>query len=96
MLASRNGGGLYIIDLEDSEELGLNDDNISDVIRSIPERAVLLLKNIDIFVKERGNVKSSEETHAVSDLPLSNGVTLTDGPCLISGRTIQRRPQGSF
>ena len=57
LLASRNGGGLYIIDLSDSRPLGLDDNNFSDMIRLVAPRSVLLLKNIDSFVKERGNVK---------------------------------------
>ena len=44
--------------------IGLDDDNFSDIIRMIPPRSVLLLKNIDSFVKERGNKKGKKAVKA--------------------------------
>jgi chaperone BCS1 len=54
LLAGRTSSDLYVIDLSSASSLGITDDNISDVVRSLPPRSILLLKNVDVFVSARG------------------------------------------
>ena len=48
-------------------QLGITDDNISDVVRSLPPRSILLLKNIDACVAQRGGKKKDKKKKGKDD-----------------------------
>jgi SpoVK/Ycf46/Vps4 family AAA+-type ATPase len=75
VLAGRTSSDLYVIDLASASSLGINDDNISDILRALPPRSVLLLKNIDGVVSARG----AKDAAAAAATPDDDGQN-EDGP----------------
>ena len=69
VLAGRVGSDLYVLDLKSAAKIGVNDANISDIVRSLPPRSILLLKNIDASVCKRGSKGAQDDakTTAAAD-----------------------------
>jgi len=67
VLAGHTGSDLYVVDLSSATQLGITDDNVSDVVRSLPPRSILLLKNIDACVAQRGGKRKDRTRRGKDD-----------------------------